>query len=199
MKNALALLAILLSAGCVQQGFVHEGISVSRIGDSFLVSVNGTNIYLEPSSIPAGAPVADYALFSYDDCDKESMLRVSNENTTVIGTLKCMEGMKGRTYSMGQTDSIGFGGGSVKISSVPIEKGTGDKGNGYYVSVAGKSIYYIPSSDSVPLVKQRIDVAFLPDAGPAALLKPKVVVPTVGDGDTFSKALNGSGIQVKAI
>ncbi|MBI4014352.1 MAG: hypothetical protein HY365_00155 [Candidatus Aenigmarchaeota archaeon] len=198
MKSALMLLALLF-AGCVQQGFAYEGISVSRVGDSFLVSRGGVNIYFEPSGIPAGPAVADYVFFSYDDCDKESMIRISNENTTVIGPLKCVEGIQGHTYSMGQTDSLSFRDGTVRISSVPIEKGTGDKGNGYYVSVGGKSVYFIPASDSVPLVKQRIDVAFLPDAGPAALLKPKVVVPTMGNSDVFSKALDGSGIQVKAI
>jgi len=199
MKNVFLLLAILFFAGCVQQGFVHDGISVSRVGDSFSITVNGTNIYLEPSGIPAGAPVADYIFLSYDDCDRESMLRITDENTTIVGTYECVRSMQGRIYSMGQAEYLSFGNGIVKVSSVPVERGEGDKGNGYYISAGNRTLYFIPDTNSVPLIKQGIDVAFLPEPGSAALLKPKVVVPTMGSSDVFSKALDGSGIQVKAI
>ncbi|MBS3054419.1 MAG: hypothetical protein J4431_02700 [Candidatus Aenigmarchaeota archaeon] len=196
MKYPALLIICVLAAGCVQPDFEYNGYHFAKYGENIISATGEKTVYFNPSNMPGYAPKADYIFFSYDDCDKSAAEQLKRNDTRIIGPLNCVAGMTGSVYSMADTDKMSFSFGETSIRSFPAAKG-GMQGNAYLVTTDGMAIYYNDGETAGP-VNATVDIAFLSHGAAANTIKPKIAVP-LADAAEFKSALEGTGIEVRAI
>jgi hypothetical protein len=195
MKSLVLLGLLLFVTGCVET-FDVNGFTIEKEGEGSILLRGETIFYFNPVDVKNITEKVDYILFSYDSCDKQSAVNLMNDTTTVIGTIDCIKDIKGRTISMTNNDLSTFNFGDVVIVSVPASKDE-QSGNGYVLRTKGAVFYYTSNTDTVYLINEEIDVAFLPDPVPANLMKPKFAVPIYTNSEQFKNVLKGTTVEVK--
>ena len=191
---------------------------------SLLIQAGGKTMYIDPAQGRYdNPPPADYILITdiHGDHMAPAVIDKLRKSGTVILAPKAVaEKVTGCTVvSNGETKTIG----DFKVEAIPMynlkpaangtvfhDKG---RGNGYVVTYGGKRFYFSGDTEGTPEMKalRNIDVAFVcmnlpytmsPEAAAEAVraFHPAIVYPYhYGQSDLslFSKALEGSGIEVR--
>ncbi|MBI4019281.1 MAG: hypothetical protein HY364_03410 [Candidatus Aenigmarchaeota archaeon] len=196
MRCAALVIACLLAAGCVQPNLEYNGYDFAKYGQNGISATGDKVVYFNPSNLPENALPADYIFFSYDDCDKSAAEQLKHNETRIMGPFNCVLGMAGGIYSMEPNERMTFDFGEMVIESSSAIKDN-KQGNGYLVTFDGMSLYY-NDGDRVSAVDSNVDIAFLTYGGAANTIHPKIAVP-LANGAEFESALEGTGIEVRAI
>ncbi len=181
----LAMLALLLTAGCAGQkkieggNMVVEGINISKLPhDGFKIYEQNKFIYIDPFQLNDVNEKADLILIThghYDHCSVEDIKKIIQPSTIIITTPDCisklskMEVREIKTMAPGDSATVyGF-----SIEAVPaynIGKQFHPKEQewvGFVIAASGKRIYHAGDTDRIPEMKdlKNIDIALLPVSG----------------------------------
>lgn len=192
---------------------------------SLLIQAGGQNVYVDPAQGSfEGLPKADIILLTdihFDHLVPDLVAKLRKPETIVAGPEAVAQKLKGiEILRNGESKTFG----AWKVEAVPaynIKRGPSPgqfyhekgRGNGYIITWSDRRIYVAGDTENIPEMRnlKSIDIAFLPmnlpytmtpeEAAEAAkAFKPKVVYPyhyRGADLTAFSKALEGSGIEVR--
>lgn len=192
---------------------------------SMLLQAGGQNVYIDPAQGNfEGLPKADIILITdihFDHFVPDLVAKLRKPETIVAGPEAVAQKLKGiEVLRNGESKTFG----AWKVEAVPaynIKRGPSPgqfyhekgRGNGYIITWSDKRIYVAGDTENIPEMRniKNIDIAFLPmnlpytmtpeEAAEAAkAFRPKVVYPYHYRGtdlNAFSKALEGSGIEVR--
>jgi L-ascorbate metabolism protein UlaG (beta-lactamase superfamily) len=206
------------SAGAVRITIINHA--------SMMVVGGGAVIQVDPVGAPryAALPQADLVLISHthpDHLDAAAVERLKKAGTLVLGPESVAKALPGTTVLRnGESRQVG----RWRVEAVPAYNLTrgpapgafyhpkGD-GNGWVLTIGDKRFYIAGDTENIPELPalKNIEAAFLPvnlpytmtpeeAAAAARAVKPKYVYPYHSRGSdlaVFSKALEGSGIQVR--
>ncbi len=206
------------SAGAVRITIINHA--------SMMVEGGGAVIQVDPVGAPRYAvlPQADLVLISHahaDHLDAAAVERLKKADTLVLGPESVAKALTGTTVIRnGESRQVG----RWRVEAVPAYNLTrgpapgrfyhpkGD-GNGYVLTFGDKRFYIAGDTENIPELTalKNIEAAFLPvnlpftmtpeeAAAAARAVRPKYVYPYHSRGSdlaVFSKALEGSGIQVR--
>jgi len=180
-------------------------------------------VYVDPYRLPAGQPKADLILITHDHsdhCSPADVARLRGPATVVVAPAAAAAMLPGPVVEIAPGDERTVAGVAVRaIRAYNTDKKFHPKQAGmvgYLFTVGGVSYYHAGDSDHIPeMAGLRPDVALLPVSGTyvmtaaqaaeaARAIRPKVAVPmhygaivgSEADAATFSKLLEGSGIEV---
>jgi len=191
---------------------------------SLMLQAGGKVLYIDPAQGKYDAlPPADYILITDihgDHLAPAVIGKLKKAGTVIVAPKAVAEKVAGCTViSNGENKTIG----DFKVEAIPMynlkpaangtfyhDKG---RGNGYLLTYGGKRFYFSGDTDAIPEMKalRNIDVAFVcmnlpytmpPEVAAEAVraFHPAVVYPYHYSGSDlalFSKALEGSGIEVR--
>jgi L-ascorbate metabolism protein UlaG (beta-lactamase superfamily) len=193
---------------------------------SVMLEVNGQVWYIDPASPTdySALPKADVILITDihgDHLDPKAIEQVKKASTVIVAPAAVAKTVtEAKVLNNGQSTTVG----GIKIEAVPMynlkrgpapgklfhDKG---RGNGYVLNIGGKRIYFSGDTEVTDEMKalKNIDIAFVcmnlpytmpPDEAAAGVkaFHPKIVYPyhyRGSDLTVFSKALEGSGIEVR--
>jgi L-ascorbate metabolism protein UlaG (beta-lactamase superfamily) len=191
---------------------------------SLMIQAGGKVLYIDPAQGKYdGLPPADYILIT--DIHGDHMVpavveKLKKAGTVILAPNAVAEKVPGCTViANGESKTVG----EFKVEAIPMynlkpapngtvyhDKG---RGNGYVLTYGGKRFYFSGDTDAIPEMKalRNIDVAFVcmnlpytmpPETAAEAVraFHPAVVYPyhySGSDLNVFSKALEGSGIDVR--
>lgn len=202
----LFLIAILSVGACVSapattNKFTYKDITVKWLGHAGFEITGTKKIYVDPFMINFSGG-ADFILLThehFDHCDKESVKKLQNKDTQIIGTLGCIKNLSGDTNSIIAGEAIRYRDG-IKISAVDaynINKTYHPKefGLGFLITMDNVTIYHAGDTDSIPEMPSA-DIALLPIGGKytmdineaaeaARTINPKILVPMHYNSERF--------------
>jgi len=128
-------------------------------------------IYIDPFLINF-SDSADFILLThehFDHCDKDSIRKLQNKNTEIIGTFGCIKNLSGHTNSLVAGESIRYRDG-IKIEAVEaynINETYYPKGFGvgFLIIMDNVTIYHAGDTDFIPEMPKNMDIALLPIGG----------------------------------
>jgi L-ascorbate metabolism protein UlaG (beta-lactamase superfamily) len=191
---------------------------------SLMIQAGGKVLYIDPAQGKYdGRPQADYILITdiHGDHMAPAVIdKLKKAGTVILAPKAVAEQVPGCTViSNGENQTIG----DFKVEAIPMYNlkpapngtvyHTKGRGNGYVLTYGGKRFYFSGDTDGTPEMKalRNIDVAFVcmnlpytmaPEAAAEAVraFHPAIVYPyhySGSDLSLFSKALEGSGIEVR--
>jgi L-ascorbate metabolism protein UlaG (beta-lactamase superfamily) len=189
-----------------------ENIDVKRgIQSTTILSAPGKTVFIDPYKMQDSGDKADIILITHDHkdhCDPESIERLRNDATVIVGPESCAKKIKG-LKTIEPDESIEEDG--VEIEAVMAYNKNHPKGKclGFVVNLNGKRVYHAGDTDRIPEMKGlgSIDIALLPVGGTYTMtaeqaaaaanedIKPKVAIPmhygtvvgSVADARKFKK------------
>ena len=150
--------------------------NIKWMGQSGFMLKGEKTIYIDPWKTDSEEK-ADIILIThahYDHCNPEVIMKISNENTSLLITPDCQSKVKdfpGNVVLVEPDNNYDIEG--IKIETVPaynINKQFHPKENewvGYIMNIDGKRIYHAGDTDAIPEMKalKNIDVALVPVGG----------------------------------
>jgi L-ascorbate metabolism protein UlaG (beta-lactamase superfamily) len=144
---------------------------------SFLLSVNGKNVYIDPFNLQTGKVHADIILIThphFDHFSTQDIEKVADANTRIFAPMELKEKIRiGKVTGVEPNKKYSADG--IEIETVPaynVNKERLDKHPrtnnwvGYIIKAGGKSWYHAGDTDFIPEMKKiEVDVALLPMSG----------------------------------
>ena len=158
--------------------FQTNGIQLKWLGhDTFRISYENKNIYIDPFRVSATAYDANIVLIShnhYDHLSIEDLNKVINENTIIVCGEECIESLKNinvkDTIIVHPDDKIEVMGMLIEaVNSYNINKSFHPKSAtrvGFIITINNTRIYHAGDTDLIPEMKSiKPDIALLPVSG----------------------------------
>lgn len=189
MKYALALVAIIIITGCVQNmegenTIEFDGVNITWLGHASFRITDGKNIVnIDPYVLDENATKADFILIThdhFDHCDVEKTKSIQGEHTRIIAPIDCARKFSGFTNSIKAGESFKYAENKVNVFAVEAYnvnkfKSPGEPfhpkefGVGFILEMGGKRIYHAGDTDVIDemsmLAEREIDIALLPAGG----------------------------------
>src|SRR3989344_2211587 len=213
MRIALAIIPIILLAGCVQSNEAStlklDNISIVWLGHaSFMIEADGKTIYIDPYVLPASPKKADLILVTHDHFDHlgtEQVKQIRGDGTVLYGTTAAVRKVAfGNPIRDGITfEAAGFTVTAVKAYNIDkfdsYEHLYHPNGTvvGYLIEIDGRTIYDAGDTDFIPEMNSLApDIALLPIGGKytmdvhdavaaANAINPGIVVPMHYDSANY--------------
>ncbi|MDD2489847.1 MAG: MBL fold metallo-hydrolase [Bacilli bacterium] len=172
----------------------------------FQLIINDKIIYIDPvlkelavttdNNIIDYLPKADLILIThdhYDHCDQDTINKLKNDNTIIIGPDACAQKLRNKVTIMNEKESYQWE--EIMINTVPAYNlnkpfHPPNTGIGYLITFNDITIYHAGDTDIIPEMKKfnNISIALLPIGGTytmdikeaviaTSILNPKIVIP----------------------
>ncbi len=184
--------------------YTYKNIQITKYPQSgFLLEYENQTIYIDPFRLPDDQPMADYIFLThehYDHCDPESLIKIMNDNTILVGNALVSQKLLEEQVEFNEfvevapEDKIDLE--KIHFETVPaynIDKDfhpRQNEGVGYILHLGDVQIFHLGDTDNIPEFENVLDieVALVPISGTyvmdvdqaveaTRLINPEVVIP----------------------